>query len=169
MGPERLGNGRKISSAQDLDAVSLDHPVVLTRVDGHAIWVNSKALQAAAVNELTKDVEGGTIRNAKKPTGVFVDNAMPLVRKHIPSMTAAQQKEAVLLAQQKCLQSGLTAVHDMGIGPEQLDILSELEKSGQLKLRVYAMLNGSLNNLESLMKERRRVPASHRELLTFEA
>ncbi|MEE2903767.1 MAG: amidohydrolase family protein [Myxococcota bacterium] len=160
--------GGEFPSAQDLDAVSPDHPVVLTRVDGHAIWVNSKALEAAAVNEQTQDVEGGTIlRNAKKPTGVFVDNAMPLVRKHIPSMTAAQQKEAVLLAQQKCLQSGLTAVHDMGIGPEQLDILSELEKSGQLKLRVYAMLNGSLDNLEPLMKERRRIPANHRELLTI--
>ena len=142
--------------------------MVLTRVDGHAIWANSKALQAAAVNEQTKDVEGGTIiRKAGVPTGIFVDNAMPIVRRNIPSMTVAQQKEAVLLAQEKCLQSGLTAVHDMGIGPAQLDILSELEKNGQLKLRVYAMLNGSDKTFETMMKERRKIPKGHSELLTI--
>ena len=161
------GNSGAFPNAEDLDSISPEHPVVLTRVDGHAIWVNTKALQAAGITKETPDIEGGTIlRSNGQPMGVFVDNAMLLIRKHIPAMTTEQQKEAVLLAQDKCLQSGLTAVHDMGIGPEQLDILSELESKGQLKLRVYAMLNGSLKNLESLMKERRRIPKNHHDLLT---
>ncbi|MBL8217766.1 MAG: amidohydrolase family protein, partial [Bryobacterales bacterium] len=70
--------GGQFPNAAELSRVSKDHPVFLTRVDGHAAWVNEKALEQADVNAATKDPPGGRIhRDASgKPTGVLVDRAM---------------------------------------------------------------------------------------------
>ena len=154
-------------NAQDLDAVSPNNPVALTRVDGHALWVNTAGLKAANITDQTSDVEGGSIqRSAGKATGIFIDNAMGLVRKTIPGFTKAQLKESVLRAQAMCLRSGLSQVHDMGMSAEQLSILRELKREGQLKLRVYVMLDGSSEQLETLFAQKPQFPETHEDLLT---
>ena len=72
---------------EDLDAVAPDIPVVLTRVCGHATWVNSKALEIAGITKDTPDPVGGEIIRDEngEPTGVLTDTASNLVSKHIPT------------------------------------------------------------------------------------
>ena len=77
-------------SRQDLDAVVRDRPVVLQRVDGHAVVVNSKALEIVGISRATPDPAGGQILRdpaTGEPTGMLVDNAMDLVWRHVPPET----------------------------------------------------------------------------------
>ncbi len=144
---------------KDLDKVSKDHPVVLTRVDGHAIWVNKKALELSKITYRTKSPKGGQIiKKRRRPTGILVDSAMELVRSHIPPPTDEILEKAMLLSQAECLASGLTQVHDMGIEARELEILKKLNQEGKLKLRVYANHWGNIENLAEALKEGPIVP-----------
>src|SRR5271169_3312677 len=87
---QNLWTTKEFPTAEMLDAVSTDNPVVLIRVDGHAIWVNSKAMEIAGITRETKDPDGGKIiRDSKgNPTGIFVeDNARELIESHIPPLS----------------------------------------------------------------------------------
>ena len=119
-------------------------PVVLMRVDGHALIANAAAMVAAGVTAATQDPDGGRIvRNAEgDPTGVFIDNAMGLIRRFQPSGTQAKLESRLLAAQSACLSVGLTAVHDAGAGPDTVEALRSLESDGLWKLRVHGMHAG---------------------------
>jgi predicted amidohydrolase YtcJ len=121
-----------------LDGIA--HPVSLERVDGHAIWVNARALRAAGVDRATRDPAGGKILRDERgePTGVFVDNAMSLVEKAIPAPTATDIEAALERGQALALAEGLTEIHDMGIGSETIAAYRRLAAGGRLHLRVYA-------------------------------
>ena len=95
-----------------------ENPVYLTRVDGHAAWVNGRALELAGVDELTAHPQGGRIvRNPEgELTGILVDRAMGLVSRHIPGATVAQLERQLSLAAEECARLGLTSVHDAGVG-----------------------------------------------------
>jgi predicted amidohydrolase YtcJ len=126
-----------------LSVVSPSNPVWLTRVDGHAGLANAVAMRIAGITKDTPDPQGGKIvRDPKtgEPTGVFIDNAMSLVERHIPPLTRDQIKRAALLAIQKCLADGLTGVHDAGVGFEILDAYKELIDEGDFDFRIYAMI-----------------------------
>ncbi|HXU72384.1 MAG TPA: amidohydrolase [Polyangia bacterium] len=114
--------------------------VFLERVDGHAIWVNGKAMQLAHVDRATKDPPGGRILRDGNgdPTGIFVDNAMALVERALPAPTAAETEAAILRGQDLALAAGLTEIHEMGIGHDVVDVYRRLAADGKLKLRVYA-------------------------------
>jgi predicted amidohydrolase YtcJ len=146
---------QKFPSAKDLDDVSGDHPIMLRRIDGHALWANSKAMQIAGVDHKTKAKPGGEIVKEKngKPSGIFIDNAMELIAEKAPAPTKDQLKEAVLAAQKECLSDGLVQADDMGIERPELEVLKELDQQGELKLRVYAFLSGSVEDLGALMGE----------------
>jgi len=81
--------GQQFPTRAALDAAVGDRPVVLERIDGHAIWVNSGALQKAGITKTTPDPPGGKIvRGASgEPTGVLIDNAQALVVKVVPVAT----------------------------------------------------------------------------------
>ncbi len=127
-----------------LDKVAPDNPVYLTRVDGHAVWVNTKAMQVAHVTKSTPDPEGGKIvRDARgNPTGVFVDNAVQLIQSHLPPMSNAEAREAMHLAARECVADGLTTVQDMGIDSTEVDLYKRLIDEGKMPLRIYAAIGG---------------------------
>ena len=131
-----------------LDKASPDNPVVLFRVDGHAAWINSRALALIAEgndsNGPFPDVEGGRIvRDAHgKPTGVFVDNAVGVVMKKVPAYTRTEIRRSISMALQECLSFGLTSVHDMGIDEEDYSVYQELLQDNELPIRVYAAIGG---------------------------
>lgn len=85
---------RRFPNKADLDAVSPKHPVILTRTDGHAIWVNSKALELAGITNSTPSVEGGIIEKdgQGQVTGILFENAMAMVRKVIPPSAGSASK-----------------------------------------------------------------------------
>jgi predicted amidohydrolase YtcJ len=125
-----------------LDAAVPDHPVFVTRVDGHAALANSAAMRAAGVTAATKDPDGGRIiRDANgNPTGVFVDAATDLIEKAMPVASVEQRKARVLAAAQDIAAHGLTEMHDAGIDADTIKAVQELIDEGRFTIRVYAML-----------------------------
>lgn len=120
-----------------------NHPVVLTRIDGHAILANAAAMRAADVTAASQDPEGGRIeRDAQRnPTGVFIDNAENLVMRSVPRMTQAELGRAVSRAISEMHRWGLTGMHDAGAGRATIDAYESLARSGQLDLRLYVMIS----------------------------
>ncbi|HEY0997104.1 MAG TPA: amidohydrolase [Gemmatimonadaceae bacterium] len=119
-----------------------DHPVVLGRIDGHAVLANAAAMRAAGITAATKDPEGGRIvRDAQgNPTGVFVDNAEGLVTRAMADLSRDEKRTAIRNAITEMHRWGLVGMHDAGAGAEVLGIYEELGKAGQLDLRLYAMI-----------------------------
>ncbi|MCL4797137.1 MAG: amidohydrolase [Bryobacteraceae bacterium] len=136
--------GGAFPKARDLDEASGGRPVFLSRVDGHAGWVNTRALELAGVTKESRDPPGGKIiRDAGgNPTGVLIDRAMGLVRAHIPPAGATQVKRQLELAARECARLGLTSVHDAGVSSRELSAYRELIREDKLPVRVYAMIGG---------------------------
>ena len=125
-----------------LDAAAPNNPVILGRIDGHAIWVNSKALQIANITRATKDPEGGKIIRdaAGNPAGVFIDNAKKLIEDSYPPQTREEIEESLLLAANECIKVGLTQVHDMDNSTE-IEVYKSLVDRDKLPLRIYAAIS----------------------------
>jgi predicted amidohydrolase YtcJ len=118
-----------------------DHPVRLTRIDGHAALVNRRALELAGITRDTKDPPGGAILRdaAGEPTGVLVDAAAGLVNSIIPPITQAERERRLLEAMRECARLGLTLVHDAGIGEAEWSAYKTLLARGTFPIRVAAM------------------------------
>jgi hypothetical protein len=138
-----------------LDKISPNNPVYLIRVDGHAVWVNSKALKEAGIDRSTQDPSGGRIvRNpAGDPTGVLIDNAIPLVQNYLPPISDSEAVEAMHLAAQECVRYGLTTVHDMGIDSNEVVLYKRLIADDRLPLRIYAAVGGVGNLWNQFLKD----------------
>lgn len=126
-----------------LTRISPNNPVVLERIDGHALLVNAAAMKAAGVTAATKDPAGGRIERGanNEPTGVFVDNAMSLIERVQPPLSHDEAKAATLAAIAESNRYGLTGLHDPGEPENVLDVFEELAKANTFSLRVYAMIS----------------------------
>jgi predicted amidohydrolase YtcJ len=140
---------RQWPTHEALSAVSPEHPVYLTRVDGHAGLANRQALAAAGVTRASTDPDGGRIMrtDSGEPTGVLVDRAEDLVTARIPPPSPRQVDEQILLADGTARRLGLTMVHDAGTGMATVEAYQRLIDAGRLKTRLYVMLSGSLRTL----------------------
>ncbi len=149
---------KRFPDHRSLSAAAPDHPVLLTRIDGHAVWANAAAMKLAGLTAETADVAGGRIhRDAEgKPTGVLIDRAMGLLTRHRPAPSAEQVKEALRRGMQECLALGITTFHDAGCGRGEVAAYRELSAAKQLPLRIYVMLWGADDSL--LMVHFRRGP-----------
>lgn len=129
-----------VAARHALDAVTEGRPMLLRRIDGHAVWVNSELLRRAGITGSTPDPEGGRIlRDTQgEPTGVLVDNAMSLAERLLPSPTRQDIESAILAAGEHLAARGLTAVHEMGVSPEALAVYRQLAEEGRLPLRIFA-------------------------------
>ncbi|MDX1405884.1 MAG: amidohydrolase [Woeseiaceae bacterium] len=132
-------------SAADIDPVSPHNPVILHQLGGHAVWVNSAALEAAGIDRDSSDPPGGRIlRDADgNPSGMLLEQAEALVTGVMPDMNTPQHLEReIRLALDQYRRWGLTGVHDAGSSLTEIDILKKLAERGELPLRVYAMAKG---------------------------
>ena len=120
-----------------------DHPVYLTRVDGHAALVNTKAMQLASLTRDATDPPGGEIirDSTGALTGVLIDNAQRLVGRVVPGQTRAQVKENIRAAIAEMHRYGLTGVHDAGSSATVLELYEELGRENALDIRLYAMIS----------------------------
>jgi len=145
----------RFPTAAELDAVVNDRPVLLHRVDGHAVWVNTKALEMAGIDKNTADPSGGKIeRDASgKPTGVLVDAAMELVNRVVPLPTPMEARATLDVALTQLAKVGLTSVHDAGIKVAQDDIYRDYADHGKLTTRVYAMIGDTAADFDELSKD----------------
>jgi predicted amidohydrolase YtcJ len=128
-----------------LSAALPDRPVVLNRIDGHAVLANAKAMALAGITPETADPSGGRIvRDAHgAPTGIFVDNAKTLVTRAIPAPSHDQLVRASAAALHECHRWGLTAIGDPGVGANGIAAYEALERDGRYTLRNHVMLAGS--------------------------
>ena len=145
---------KRMPTHEDLDVVESDRPVVLTRIDGHALWVNRKALELAGIGKETPDPEGGRILRDRhgNPTGVLVDNAMDLVRRVLPAPTPEEIERDLRAGMEACLAVGLTEVHDAGIGYDTWQAYHRLGRQGALSIRVYAMASAEDELFQTLLR-----------------
>jgi hypothetical protein len=138
----------------ELDARFPSTPVALSRIDGHALWVNGEALRRARITRDTKDPEGGRIlRGADgEPTGILVDNAMDLVFAVLPPPTDEQFAMQLEAALARCAQGGMTGVHDAGMDLRTFELLRRWDEEGRLPLRVYVMVDGMGPDREAFLR-----------------
>jgi len=133
---------------KELDRLFPRTPVALTRIDGHAMLANKAALDLAGIDSDTK-IEGGEIvLENGKVTGVLVDNAMNLVEAIIPAPDRETKIKSLLDAQQRCFSLGLTSVSDAGLDREIIELIDSLQKAQSLKMRIYAMISATKENLD---------------------
>jgi hypothetical protein len=135
-----------------LDELFPETPVYLVRVDGHAGWCNSKALEIAGITSSSKVQGGEVILKNEQPTGILIDNAMGLISGFIPEISIEQQQKGLLAAQTNCFAAGLTSLTDCGLDKNTILLMEEMQNSGSLKMRINAMLNPSEENFESFVK-----------------
>lgn len=125
-----------------LSRATPNHPVALTRIDGHAILANAAAMKAAGITAATRDPSGGRVERTAtgEPTGVFVDNAKALIERVIPAVSSADIREATLAAIAESQRFGLVGVHDAGESRQVIDVFEQMARAGEFGLRGYIMV-----------------------------
>ncbi len=136
----------------ELDSLFPDNPVVLTRIDGHAVLINSKAIELAGINENSVIDGGEVIMKDDKITGVLIDNAIDLIQSIIPEFSREDKMLALTRAQQDCYNVGLTSVTDAGLGKDEVLLIDQMQKNKELDIRVYAMLSPTKENFDHFFK-----------------
>jgi predicted amidohydrolase YtcJ len=126
---------------------------LLRRIDGHAAWANTRALELAGVTADSK-VEGGAVllRNGK-PSGILVDNAIGLVASNIPGATKADMVRALQEAESDCFAVGLTSVQDAGLSRQVVLLIDSLHQAGELKIRMNTWLSPSEENFTHFVEK----------------
>jgi predicted amidohydrolase YtcJ len=132
-----------------LSAAVPDHPVLLTRVDGHANFANAAAMKLAGVTAASKDPSGGKILRTAQgaPSGVFIDNAQDLVGDKVPELTREEMRAALKDAIARMHSFGLVGMHDAGTSRANIDLFEEMAQKNELNLRLYVMIG---DNAEAL-------------------
>ncbi len=143
---------KEFPGKETLDSVFPDHPVILTRIDGHAAIANQKALDIAGVKAGDKLTGGEVEVKNGKLTGILIDNAVDLVSSKIPGQTKEQFNKALKDAEKNCFAVGLTTIDDCGLGAEAVEVIKAMQASGELKMRLYVMLSDEKANFDYLEK-----------------
>jgi predicted amidohydrolase YtcJ len=135
---QELWPDKKFPTAADVDAIVSDRPVVLERVDGHAIVANSAAMKAAGVTASTPTPHGGEIHD-----GVFVDAARQLIDKAIPAPTPAELDQALAKSQEILLGVGVTSVGSMSTSLPDWAAFQRAGEAGRLNVRFMAYIGAA--------------------------
>ena len=152
---QTLWEENRFPTAADLDQVIPDRPVWLSRVDGHAGWANTKAIQLAQVSSDTPDPVGGKIirDNRGRPTGVFIDAAEGYVQTVVPESNREEQTLALNAALSLLSSYGVTSVHDAGVGVETWELYKDFAIQRKLRTRIYGMISGAGRVFDQLSSE----------------
>jgi len=137
-----------------LDAAFPNNPVVLRRIDGHALIANTEAMRRAGVTKSSKADGGEVILKNGEPTGVFIDKAMSLILVSVPKPGIEQQIAALKVAEKDCFAVGLTTVTDAGLSKQKILLIDSLHKADKLNMRIYAMMDPSEENFEYFLSQK---------------
>ena len=140
--------GKQFPDKDTLDTLFPDRVVMLRRVDAHAVLTNQKGLDLAGVTARTKVSGGEIILKDGKPTGVLIDNAMDLLTEKIPEMDELKKRVLIRQAQENCFSVGITSLAEAGLDKSQIELLDQMQKDSLLKMRIYAMINPTAENMD---------------------
>ena len=138
---------KKFPNKSKLDLLYPETPIILERIDGHAYLVNQKALDVAKIDVNTKSKNGTVVIENGKLTGVLIDGPMSLIDKAFGNISNQEKIDALLSAQDICFKHGLTTVDDAGLSKEVILLIDSLQKKNKLKMRVYAMISNSIEDV----------------------
>ena len=131
-------------TASELDSISDGRPIYMTRVDGHAAWVNTVAMSKAGISRETPDPSGGLIIKDRRgnPSGVLIDGAMDLVDAIIPEADDALRQMALEKALAELRSLGITSTHDAGVSHVAYQLYKSFADQNLLTTRIYGMISG---------------------------
>lgn len=132
---------RAFPDRSQLDSLFPDHPILLSRVDGHAAIANRRALDLAGLQPGLRLTGGAAEERNGELTGLLIDNAVDLVAGKVPPLTEASMKKALLAAERNCFAAGLTSVSDCGLSIGDAELIRTMQAEGALKMRLYVMLS----------------------------
>jgi predicted amidohydrolase YtcJ len=138
----------------ELDAISTDHPILVSRTCGHISVVNSKALEIAKIDNNTPDPKGGVIEKDQtgRLTGRLIE-AANMKMNEIASYTESELMKAVKIASEHFIAAGITSIHEAGaFGPDSYRLLQKSVKSKDIRVRIYAMIS-SLNDSHEFVEK----------------
>ncbi len=136
---------KEYPTKEKLDSIFPNIPVAIRRIDGHAMLVNQAAIDLAKISIDSKIDGGEFIKKDGKLTGVLIDNAMNFIK--VPQPTKKEQIQALKDAQKICFNVGLTTVDDAGLDKQVIELIDSLQQTGDLKMRIYAMISNNKKNL----------------------
>jgi predicted amidohydrolase YtcJ len=147
-----LWPGKRFPDRVKLDSLFPSRPVALLRIDGHVLLANTRALELAGIG----------VKNSYSPqevevingrlTGILGENAADHVRSIIPAPKGKELAALLKQAEQLCFETGLTGVTDAGVDRQMIQEFDSLQKSGELKIHISAMLNPTEENFETYVK-----------------
>jgi len=166
---------KEFPTKDKLDSIFPNRPVVITRIDGHAILVNSEVLRRSNITYQSK-IEGGAIlqygseqqinidikinsenvsnKDIAPLTGILVDKAMGLISyETVKKRSNKDFEEALITAQKDLFKVGVTTVDDAGLNRLEIEIIDSLQQLGKLKMKVYAMISGNEEMLNFYLKK----------------
>lgn len=151
---QSLWNNKELPNNEQLSRVFPDVPVILYRVDEHAVLANQVALNKAGINTETSVSGGQILKNSEGSlTGVLLDHAIDLLKNILPKTNKEDLKKAIAALQEELLEFGISDVHEAGITLEQFRLLQEMEQEGKLKISIYAMLFPGKKEIDFAMNE----------------
>ncbi len=147
------GSNKPYPNMDKLDKAFPDVPVCLKRIDGHAIWINSAAKRLLLLNTDTL-IDGGLF--IKSPgllgeksnfSGICIDQAADFVQSKIPVLPYSSWKLSLQKGLKNCYSLGLTTLDEAGLSLSDINLIKSLQESGEMDMRIYAMLSQSEENL----------------------
>ncbi|HAT64651.1 MAG TPA: amidohydrolase [Flavobacteriaceae bacterium] len=144
---------KEFPTKKELDSLFPDTPVALSRIDGHALWVNTKTLEMAGITSATKMEGGEVVLENGEPSGIIVDSPMKLVFDIMPVPSREVSTVALKDAEKACVSLGLTTVNDAGLDRDIIELIESLQQTGDMKLRVYAMVSNGEENLNHFLNK----------------
>lgn len=137
---------------EKLDEIWPNKPIVLIRIDGHAVITNGKALELAGFDINTRISGGNLLKNGITLTGVLLDNAADSIKDMIPELSEKEILQALKAAEKNCFAVGLTSVVDAGLNTRDLKAIQAAQDSNLIKMNIYAMLSPTKSNFETYLK-----------------
>ena len=146
---QNLWNGKNFPTKDTLDVLFPNTPIALSRIDGHAMLCNAKALELAKIDEQTQTKGGAILKDENGYlTGVLIDNPMQMVFNSFPEVSINEISKALRDAEQVCLSYGLTSLSDAGLSKKVIESIDSLQKADILKMRIYAMVSNNEEDLD---------------------
>ncbi|MGB1042786.1 MAG: amidohydrolase [Tenacibaculum sp.] len=137
---------KEFPTKEKLDKLFPTIPVAVRRIDGHAMLVNQAAIDLAGISTKSKVAGGEFLQKDGKLTGVLIDNAMGFIK--VPKPSRKAQIQGLKDAEKICFDLGLTTVDDAGLDKDVIELVDSLQQTGDLKMRMYAMITNSKKNLD---------------------
>jgi len=144
---------KEFPTKDKLDELFPTTPIAITRIDGHALLANQAAIDLAGITVKTPFSGGEILQKRGKLTGIFIDTPMELIEAKIPAPSKKDNIEALKDAEKICFDLGLTTVDDAGLSIETIELIDSLQQAGALKIRIYAMVSASDENIDYYAKK----------------